>query len=319
VSTPVPSAGQPYTRSDDTSRHGTYGAPSGGHDANRLDTVRKPPGGSSVHVLSPTDRTKDHSPRSGGGPGQPDRGGKDSYNPTPGRPGGDSHGWTPERHDGDRRDNNGHGYRPNPRDGDHRDGDRRDHDGHGWGRDRGHHADHGYRPDHRGCDRWHDYTHWRPYRPDCRYYSPHPYRYHRSPFWDFRLFLGVFATDDCRYYRSSQLSESNLLGAEIWAADGTFLGVVAPAYDCYESIANLDGPHGDRWSPHSIWNRDCPYGSYYSAQSAWDPDTWTPPRLYRGNLFIGYVTVNTDLYPRVGPAWLARWLLPYDYRDVIYD
>ncbi|MCE5239058.1 hypothetical protein LLH23_11250 [bacterium] len=132
---------------------------------------------------------------------------------------------------------------------------------------------------------------------------------------DFRLFIDIFSTDDCRLYRSPQLYEYQFEGAEIWAADGTFLGVIAPGYSVYESIANPDGPYGNRWSPRSIWNHNCPYGSYYNSLSPWDPDTWTPPRLYRDGDFIGYLTVNTDLAPRVGPMWLARWLRPYNYLD----
>jgi len=216
------------------------------------------------------------------------------------------------------RDGNHSSWQPGSRDGDRSRGpDSRGHDGRSWSPDRRDHDRRGWSSDRHDRDRWQGHNQWRPSRFEWRYQPSHPYRYHRSSFWDFRLFLGLFQTDDCRLYRSSQLSEDALMDAEIWAADGTFLGVIAPPYDVYESIANPDGPHGDRWSPRSIWNHESPYGSYYSSLSAWDPDTWTPPRLYRGKYFIGYLTVNTDLSPRVGPMWLARWLMPGDYRD--YD
>ncbi len=168
--------------------------------------------------------------------------------------------------------------------------------------------------------------HWRchPWPAPHPYYCYlpfHPYCFHYRPIWDFRLYIDIEdiwrATLPPEYaYRSPKIAEWELWEAEVWAADGTFLGIINDNPYDYDSLANPEGPYGDRWSPRSIWNHECPYGAFYSALSAWDPDSWTPPRIYRGERFVAYLTMNPDLYPRVTPLWLARWLRLYDYEHM---
>lgn len=171
------------------------------------------------------------------------------------------------------------------------------------------------RQEHWRCHPWpapHPYYGYRPF---------HPYCFHYRPIWDFRLYIDywdLWRTNlPAEYaYRSPKISEWDLWGAEVWAADGTFLGIISSDPYVYESLANPEGPYGDRFSPRSIWNPECPYGAFYSALSAWDPDSWTPPRIYQGERFVAYLTMNPDLYPRVTPLWLARWLRLYGDVDI---
>jgi hypothetical protein len=99
-------------------------------------------------------------------------------------------------------------------------------------------------------------------------------------------------------------------GAEIWAADGAFLGVVSTNTSNYDSIANQSGPYGSFNSPTSILNPRSEYGMGRGPLSCWDPDNRTPPRLFLRDQFVGYLSTNPDLYPRTDPNWLVRRWLP---------
>lgn len=97
-------------------------------------------------------------------------------------------------------------------------------------------------------------------------------------------------------------------GAEIWAADGTFLGIINfEQYDPY-SIANPEGRFGHPQSPESIWNYDDRFGSSDYDLSPWCEWATRPPQLILDGKFLGYLTINETIYPRVDPYWLAEYL-----------
>ena len=45
-----------------------------------------------------------------------------------------------------------------------------------------------------------------------------------------------------------------------------------------------------------------------SPDSPWNPYATHPPRVYNGNYFLGYLTTNESLYPRIDPYWLMDYL-----------
>jgi hypothetical protein len=99
-----------------------------------------------------------------------------------------------------------------------------------------------------------------------------------------------------------------VLGAEIWAADGAFLGVISfDPTDPY-SISNPDGRFGHSGSPESIWNYDGRFGSTEHDLSPWCDTASRPPQLILNGRFRGYLTTNERAYPRVDPYWLADYL-----------
>lgn len=150
---------------------------------------------------------------------------------------------------------------------------------------------------------------------DHRYYHGHPapFPYYYGDYYPYYLpeYRIPLPVDYYWYYNDYPEGSGNVsayIGAEIWAADGTFLGVVDGSRSDYDSIANTDGPYGSFYSPVSIFNPRSEYGSGRGALSPWDPDSWTPPRLFRRGQFVGYLTTNPDLYPRLDPAWIIqRW------------
>jgi len=103
-------------------------------------------------------------------------------------------------------------------------------------------------------------------------------------------------------------SNPRLMGAAIVADNDTFLGVISRDEDDPDSITNPYGRFGSPWSPYSIWNPDTRYGSVDGKGSPWNPYATKPPKVYDGNEFRGYLTTNTNLYPRVDPQWLRSYL-----------
>jgi hypothetical protein len=97
-----------------------------------------------------------------------------------------------------------------------------------------------------------------------------------------------------------------LLGSEIIAADGTFLGVIDRDYGGPESIANSRSAFGSPYSRLSIWNPDSAYGSPVGAYSPWNRDCYRPPVLYWHGVFRGYLSTNPDMQPKVSPSSLPE-------------
>lgn len=82
-----------------------------------------------------------------------------------------------------------------------------------------------------------------------------------------------------------------LQGANIHAADGQFLGRLAPSYDS-ESLFCPYGKYGTSYSSTSIW---CPYGKYgasYEELSPFCSYSAKPPRIELDRVQIGSLTVG---------------------------
>jgi len=99
-----------------------------------------------------------------------------------------------------------------------------------------------------------------------------------------------------------------LLGSAIIAYDNTFLGLISRDWQNPDSISNPYDRFGCPEAPWSIWNPDGRWGSEYSFDSPWNPSGTHPPRVYNGNYFLGYLTTNNNLYPRIDPYWLMDYL-----------
>ena len=97
-----------------------------------------------------------------------------------------------------------------------------------------------------------------------------------------------------------------LLGCDIVAGDGTFLGVIDKEYNSPQSISNRDGKFGSRTSAQSIWNPNSPYGSPTGRYSPWNENAEQPPMLSWHGAFKGYLTRNPRIEPRVSPDALAE-------------
>lgn len=101
---------------------------------------------------------------------------------------------------------------------------------------------------------------------------------------------------------------SALEGALLVGAEGTFLGVILRNRHNGISLANPYGAHGSRYAPDSIFNPYGAHGSRYSEASPFHPTTLTPPRIMQRGRFLGYLTVNRALRPRIDPHALTDWM-----------
>jgi hypothetical protein len=101
-----------------------------------------------------------------------------------------------------------------------------------------------------------------------------------------------------------------LEGARIIAGDGTFLGVISTRQFDPDSIANEFGEYGNEFKPKSILNEFGPYGSELSGLSPFNPMAASPPKIYRDDRFVAYLTKNSFLSPAVDPGELLSWLRP---------
>ncbi len=106
----------------------------------------------------------------------------------------------------------------------------------------------------------------------------------------------------------AQEHSPRLLGAVVVADNDTFLGVISRDANDPDSLTNPYGRFGSPWSPDSIWNPDARYGREDGRGSPWNPYATKPPKVYDGNEFRGYLTANTQLYPRIDPEWLRSYL-----------
>jgi glutaredoxin-related protein len=93
----------------------------------------------------------------------------------------------------------------------------------------------------------------------------------------------------------------------IEATDGTFLGKLNPNRFDRDSIFNQFGPYGNKFSQTSIFNKFSNYGSQFSNLSPYNKFTQTPPKVYVNGKFVGYLTVNQYLSPRIDPEELLQW------------
>lgn len=99
-----------------------------------------------------------------------------------------------------------------------------------------------------------------------------------------------------------------LEGAIIIANDNEYLGKISKSQFDSDSINNQFGTYGSQFSAYSIFNNFGTYGSEFSSLSPFNKFTSTPPKIYKENVFIAYLTVNTFMFPRVDTNLLVVWL-----------
>jgi len=93
--------------------------------------------------------------------------------------------------------------------------------------------------------------------------------------------------------------------SSIVAADGTYLGKIGSDSMDAKSILNVNGAHGCREETACILNEKGDYGSAGSPTSAFNPDAETPPKVYIGEKFIGFLTTNKNEPRRIDPNALV--------------
>lgn len=99
-----------------------------------------------------------------------------------------------------------------------------------------------------------------------------------------------------------------LLGGRIVAPDGGYLGmIIADTLDS-QSIANAWGQYGYDESPTSIFNSSIPYGGSEGVFSPFNPNSPSPPSVYKEGKFFSYLTENENFRPRSSPKKLMLFL-----------
>lgn len=93
----------------------------------------------------------------------------------------------------------------------------------------------------------------------------------------------------------------------IQAQDGIFLGKLTPNKFDSESIFNKYGPYGNKFSQTTFLNKFSPYGQQFSQFSAYNSLANSPPCIYLKGKFVGYLTKNNMLSPRVDPDDIFDW------------
>jgi len=94
----------------------------------------------------------------------------------------------------------------------------------------------------------------------------------------------------------------------IEAGDGTFLGKLNPNQIDEDSIFNQFGPYGNEFSQQSIFNTFSQYGgNQFSHLSPYNAFSSNPPKIYINGHFVAYLTVKTDIQPRVDPDEILEW------------
>jgi len=99
-----------------------------------------------------------------------------------------------------------------------------------------------------------------------------------------------------------------LIGAEIYAHDGAFLGVISKDRLDQRSISNEFGPFGGQFSNTSIFNEFGSYGGEFSSMSPFNPFSSSPPRIVQNGQNVGYLTVNQFMPQRIDSNELVAWL-----------
>jgi hypothetical protein len=107
---------------------------------------------------------------------------------------------------------------------------------------------------------------------------------------------------------SQPLDFSSLEGASVVAEDGTFLGTITLNRVDAKSLLNEVGRYGSEVSRTSIFNEVGRYGGEVARLSPFNAVTSTPPRIYKGERFIAYLSVNDVKRPRIDPRALMAWL-----------
>lgn len=109
--------------------------------------------------------------------------------------------------------------------------------------------------------------------------------------------------------RSVGTSIEDLEGGKVIADDGTFLGIISKNSFESKSLSNQFGLYGNKFSAKSIFNQFGIYGGQFSSQSPFNRFTTSPPRVFdRLGNFVGFLSINNFLSPRINPHALVAWL-----------
>jgi hypothetical protein len=122
-----------------------------------------------------------------------------------------------------------------------------------------------------------------------------------------------FKIAELQLRRAAERARTALDGARLVAADGQFLGKLAPPYDP-DSVFCSYGDYGASYSNKSIW---CTYGTYgatYQELSPFCSYSFKPPKLKSAEKEIAAVTVN----PLAEPISLSPEQLQFIY-DIKVD
>ncbi len=98
-----------------------------------------------------------------------------------------------------------------------------------------------------------------------------------------------------------------LLGSQLVAGDGVFLGVVSKNRLDPNSLGNSFGNFGNRYSATSIFNPYSQYGSKYSAYSPFNQFSASPPVFIKNGQELGRLTINTHIPRRIDPEKFFQW------------
>ena len=101
---------------------------------------------------------------------------------------------------------------------------------------------------------------------------------------------------------------NDVLGAQIVASDGTFLGLVSRDRIDPNSILNEQGPYGSSIYPNSIFNPYGTYGSRYAALSPFNEFSPSPPKIVKNGAQMGSLSANQYIMGAIHPDELLRWL-----------
>jgi hypothetical protein len=99
-----------------------------------------------------------------------------------------------------------------------------------------------------------------------------------------------------------------LLGARIIAPDGTYLGMIVADTANPQSIINGSGQYGSAQSASCILNASIPYGGEKGIFSPFNPQSPSPPSIYKDGKFFTYLSENDAYRPRTSPYKLMGFI-----------
>ncbi len=140
-----------------------------------------------------------------------------------------------------------------------------------------------------------------PFRP----FAPFPRLRKASLPWGWK---DVFADGPLGTINQDDLSAlQQLLGSELIAGDGIFLGVVSKNRLDPNSLGNSFGNFGNRYSSTSIFNPYSQYGNKFSIYSPFNELSTAPPVFIKHGRELGKLTVNSHISNRIDPEKFFRW------------
>jgi hypothetical protein len=110
------------------------------------------------------------------------------------------------------------------------------------------------------------------------------------------------------FFQPPSTEFNRFLDAQIFAADGRFLGVISRDKFAPASILNEYGEYGSPHKANSIFNSFGNYGSPHSVLSPFNEYAPSPPQIVKGSQSLGSLSVNRYVSGAVNPHALLNWL-----------